>query len=166
MKKFHIVYKTTNLINGKIYIGFHSTNNINDGYIGSGKALKWAINKYGKENFSREILYYCADREAARLLESTIVDKKFLARNDTYNLVEGGTGVASQYGADNHRYGKPAINRKAVTAVHTDGTKLNCESIQELSEVIGIARGNIRNLINKKIVGKRGWKVFYTEDIV
>lgn len=88
MKKFHIVYKTTNLINGKIYIGIHSTNNINDGYIGSGKALKCDINKYGKENFSREILYYCADREAARLLESTIVDKKFLINNDTYNLVK------------------------------------------------------------------------------
>jgi len=50
----YIVYKTTNLINKKIYIGIHSTENINDGYLGSGTALKRAIAKHGKENFSEK----------------------------------------------------------------------------------------------------------------
>lgn len=55
---YHIVYLTTNLVNNKIYIGVHSTYDLNDDYLGSGFALKKAINKYGKEKFKREILFY------------------------------------------------------------------------------------------------------------
>ena len=56
MKRF--VYKTTNLLTGKIYIGQHSTKNIDDGYLGSGVYLKKAFKKYGKENFKCEIIAY------------------------------------------------------------------------------------------------------------
>ena len=52
-----IIYKTTNLINGKIYIGKDSNNNPD--YYGSGTALKKAISKYGKENFKKETLDSC-----------------------------------------------------------------------------------------------------------
>ena len=62
---FHIVYKTTNLINGKTYIGKHSTEDLDDGYLGSGKLLLKAVRKHGKENFSREILHTCSSEEEA-----------------------------------------------------------------------------------------------------
>lgn len=91
--KFHIIYKTTNLINGKIYVGLHSTDNINDGYLGSGWVLKSAIKKYGRENFKRDVLLVLSNREEAREVESLLVDKEFASRQGTYNLQEGGMGV-------------------------------------------------------------------------
>ena len=59
----YTVYKTTNLINNKIYIGQHITNNLDDGYLGSGKNLKHDIKKYGKENFTISVIEECDDSE-------------------------------------------------------------------------------------------------------
>jgi hypothetical protein len=58
-----IIYKITNLINGKVYIGKHETKNINDNYFGSGKLIRRAIKKYGISNFKKEILFQFSSRE-------------------------------------------------------------------------------------------------------
>jgi hypothetical protein len=92
-KKFNFVYKTKNLINGKIYIGVHSTNNLDDKYLGSGKILINAIKHYGKENFSKEVLRMFKTREEAYKFETEIVNSQFIKRDDTYNITEGGFGV-------------------------------------------------------------------------
>jgi hypothetical protein len=89
---YYIVYKTTNLINNKYYIGCHKCNNLNDGYVGSGKILKRAIDKYGIENFSREILHYCNNEEEMKEKEKEIVNEKFITDLNNYNLKIGGTG--------------------------------------------------------------------------
>lgn len=88
----HIIYKTENLINGKIYIGYHASENIEDSYIGSGKLLKKAISKYGLENFKKEILYVFPSREEALLKEAELVSLNFVKSNDNYNLKAGGEG--------------------------------------------------------------------------
>lgn len=87
----HFIYKTINLINGKYYIGAHSTCKENDNYLGSGKRLKRAIKKYGKQNFKREIVEYCDNIEELYLLEQNIIDKHINDKN-CYNMNKGGKG--------------------------------------------------------------------------
>lgn len=89
---YFTVYQTTNLINGKIYIGMHKTRNLDDDYLGSGKVLNQAIKKYGRKNFKREILFLFHTEEEMRQKEAEIVTLAFIARKDTYNLTCGGKG--------------------------------------------------------------------------
>jgi Putative endonuclease segE, GIY-YIG domain len=89
---FYYLYKTTNLVNGKIYIGKHKTKNPNDGYIGSGKLLKRAIVKYGRENFKFEILQWFDNEELLNVREKELVTEEFCLRKDNYNLCVGGRG--------------------------------------------------------------------------
>ena len=84
----YTVYKTTNKINGKYYIGKHKTDNLNDGYLGSGKLLKRAISKYGIENFTKEILHVFDNEQDMNLKEAELV----VVSEETYNLCEGGKG--------------------------------------------------------------------------
>lgn len=90
--KYHYLYKITNLLNNKIYIGIHSTNNLNDGYMGSSKILKNAIRKHGLQNFNKEILSFYESREDLREAEHEIVNAEFIKRKDTYNQNIGGNG--------------------------------------------------------------------------
>ena len=89
---FYTIYQTTNLTNGKIYIGYHSTEDLNDQYLGSGKILNQAIDRVGAENFKREILYVFPTREEALQKEREIVNEEFLQRDDVYNIKLGGEG--------------------------------------------------------------------------
>ena len=91
-KKHYLIYQTTNLVNNKIYIGKHITENIEDQYFGSGKNLKRAIEKYGLENFEFKILFELQNEEEMNLLEKCIVTQNFCDREDTYNINVGGDG--------------------------------------------------------------------------
>lgn len=90
MSTYFILYKTVNLINGKIYIGIHQTNDLDDGYLGSGKLLKAAIRKYGRENFRRDILNIVDSIDELESLEIEVVTEEFCSRDDTYNIMPGG----------------------------------------------------------------------------
>lgn len=89
---YYVIYKITNRVNGKIYIGCHITNNLNDGYMGSGKNIKQAIEKYGTENFEKEYILFCDDRKEMYEKESEIVNEKFVLNENTYNISVGGKG--------------------------------------------------------------------------
>jgi len=103
----HYIYKITNKINSKIYIGKHSTHNIDDEYMGSGKNIILAIEKYGIENFQKEILEFFDSAEAALLKESEIVNEEFLKREDVYNTALGGS-----WGSWHHVNTNPEIKEK------------------------------------------------------
>ena len=89
----HVIYKITNTLNNKIYIGAHSTEDINDSYMGSGIAIKKAQKKYGIEHFTKEILHVFDTREEMYEKEREIVDLEFINRPDTYNAGIGGKGA-------------------------------------------------------------------------
>ena len=89
---FYTIYKITNLQNNKIYIGKHQTNDLNDNYMGSGKYLLRAINKYGIDKFKKEVLFCFDNEEAMNNKEAELVNEEFCFRNDTYNLCDGGKG--------------------------------------------------------------------------
>jgi len=89
---YYLIYKITNNLNGKFYIGQHKTENINDGYMGSGLNIRRAIIKYGIENFTKEILYFCTDLLTMNMVEEMLVNEEFIAREDTYNIALGGRG--------------------------------------------------------------------------
>ena len=80
------------MINGKIYIGMHQTDNLNDSYMGSGKYLKNAQKLYGIENFKKEYLYIFNTLDEMKSKESEIVNDEFLERSDVYNIQVGGNG--------------------------------------------------------------------------
>jgi hypothetical protein len=91
-KRYHFIYKTTNLLSGKYYIGMHSTDNLEDGYMGSGKRLRYSLNKYGKENHKVEILEFFGSREELAEREKEIVNLNEIAKEDCINLKVGGEG--------------------------------------------------------------------------
>ena len=86
----YYIYKITNLRNGKVYIGMHRTKSLDDGYMGSGKLLKVAIKKYGKENFQKEILEIFDNEEDMILKEKELVTDEFVLSEDNYNIMPGG----------------------------------------------------------------------------
>ena len=89
---YHYIYKTTNLVNDKFYIGMHSTSNLEDGYIGSGKRLWYSIKKYGRENFKMEILEFLPDRNSLKEREREIVNSDLVKEELCMNLQIGGGG--------------------------------------------------------------------------
>ena len=91
-KKYHFIYKTTNILSGRYYIGMHSTDDLEDGYLGSGNRLRLAIRKHGKESFKREILEFCKTREDLKKREIEVVNLDEISNEECMNLCVGGEG--------------------------------------------------------------------------
>lgn len=86
----YTVYKITNKINGKFYIGVHKTDNPYDNYMGSGVAIKKAIAKYGKSSFDKEILLITESKDEAYNTERELTIN--YESTDSYNMRQGGVG--------------------------------------------------------------------------
>lgn len=88
----YYLYQVTNNLNGKIYVGVHKTEDLDDGYMGSGRVICAAIKKYGIDNFSKVILETFLTSEEMFKREKEVVTEEFLVRPDTYNIRRGGDG--------------------------------------------------------------------------
>lgn len=122
-KKFYLIYQITNIVNGKIYIGKHETNILDDNYFGSGKLLNKAKEKYGLENFVKTILFYCANREEMNLLECYVITPEFCKRTDVYNIMEGGHGGWNYINATNKLNGGNFTDHKKYASITGAGVK-------------------------------------------
>ena len=92
-RKYHYIYKITRAdAYGRYYIGMHSTDNLEDGYFGSGSLLSRSIKKHGKDKHVKEILEYLPTREALKLREKEIVNEECIADKWCMNLKLGGEG--------------------------------------------------------------------------
>lgn len=166
---YYTIYKVINMVDGKIYIGSHKTKNLDDGYKGSGKYLKRAIEKYGIENFTKEILFVFDNPESMYLKESELVNEDFLMTQNTYNLKVGGFGgfdyinqnsmnngrfLTSEkakeigikgYKATYEKYGKDWIKQKSIKA--NESMKIKYPN--------GTFYGKKHSLETKKIIGQK-----------
>lgn len=169
MKKYNYTYITTNLINGKQYVGDHSTNNLNDNYLGSGINIQRAIKKYGKENFERKILEKFETKEQAFDAQEKYINEHNTLVPIGYNISPlGGIGVSGCFTKETRKKISEALlghkvsleTRKKIgvkSKIYTLGHKVSPETRKKIGE------GNAISLKGKKqskeaIKNRTGWK--------
>ena len=147
---YYFVYKTTNIVNGKFYIGKHRCKDISkDNYLGSGATLKKAIRKYGKSSFVREILRVFETEDEALDYEAEIVTDELILNEMCYNETKGGRGSFHHINSDKTRINpmhKPEVVEKIREHYRVNGVS---DKHRESS------KSNIRKAISSNIGRKR-----------
>ena len=134
---YYTIYKTTNLINGKIYIGKHKTTNLDDMYIGSGKILKHAIKKHGINNFIKEYLFIFDNEEDMNNKELELVSEEFIKEDTNYNLKVGGEG------------GWDYVNTSGLRGVFGKHSESTCKQLSESTKRFLSIKENRENNLEK-----------------
>jgi hypothetical protein len=173
-KMRHIIYKITNTVNGKYYIGRHSTTDINDGYMGSGIGIKNAIRKYGRENFIKEILEETTTSVELWKLERQYVNEDVVKDEKSYNMSVGGKHYlqgltpeqlrkhqsnAGKLGAKSHR--KKLEQEGTLKEWHAKGGRKCIEKRYEKYNYKIITTEGETLIVNanvfKQVCSERGW---------
>lgn len=152
---YYFTYRILNNVNGKCYFGVHQTTNIDDGYLGSGRAIKNAIAKYGKENFTKEILQYFDDSVSMYAAEEVLVNEEVVNSPSTYNMRIGGNGGfdhindgSTQHLERSHRGSLRggATTRDKRVGIHADSyvSPYTKEHMRDLSSLAHTERAKIK----------------------
>lgn len=120
VSNIHYIYKTTCNVTKKWYVGMHSTNNLDDGYMGSGTILRHSIRKHGKTNHTKEILEYCDTRELLAKREREIVNQDLISDGFCMNLKEGGDGGGGFWSDKQMMNCSKAGNKAFIEKLKTD----------------------------------------------
>lgn len=135
----YCIYRITNLINGKTYIGQHKYKNLNDSYMGSGKHLKAAQKKYGIENFKKDILVFnIVEKSFIDLLEKEYIKFYRSIGKAEYNILDGGGGCTGFHHSEETKHKLSEVNK---------GKRFSDETRKKLSEA---QKGN-QNCKGKKL---------------
>lgn len=89
---FYTIYETTNVVSGKKYIGKHATEDPNDDYIGSGLVLRRAVQKWGRQNFVKKVLFVYDNELDMNAKEQELVNVDLVCNPMYYNAALGGQG--------------------------------------------------------------------------
>lgn len=121
-RKYHYIYKTTCLVTNRYYIGMHSTDNLKDGYKGSGTLLWHSMNKYGRDKHNTEILEFLDNRKDLKLREKEIVNEELINDKMCMNLRLGGVGGLSspEHALKFHRAGGKSTGRKNILKINSN----------------------------------------------
>ena len=142
-------------MNSKIYVGVHKTDCINDGYMGSGTLLMRAIDKYGVDNFVKEILFEASSSEEMFDKEKELVE---IGRH-TYNIKGGGYGgfdyINKLITSDERRKRGRAGGRKRRNHSMTDEIR-NKISIANKGEQSFLGKKHTKEAKIKMSLAKRG----------
>lgn len=130
---FYTVYKTTCKINNKVYIGVHKTEDPYDTYLGSGKLIQRAIEKYGVDSFNKEVLFIFDNEEDMFRKEKELVTEEFVESDQSYNCKPGGE-------ANWYYVNKNGLNQSSNQhLVLRDRLKANAEYAAEFSKTMSKA---------------------------
>jgi group I intron endonuclease len=140
-----VIYKTTNLLNGKFYIGKDEKNNPN--YLGSGLYLKRAVKKYGIESFKKEIIEICPTREELNIREKYWIET-LSATTTGYNIAEGGTGGKTT----------PVVHNKGKTYEELYGVE-KAKELKEKKRLATLGKKLTDDVKEKIREGNKGKKV-------
>lgn len=148
----NFVYLTTNLINGKQYVGSHY-GNITDNYLGSGIILIESISKYGKNNFKREILEITKSRKEAFDLEEYYIRKYNTLKPNGYNISP--TGGMNEWGGKHSNETKKKLSEKRIGK---DPWNKGKQGLQQHSDETKKKLSKLNSGKNNKMYGKTGNK--------
>lgn len=179
--RYHVLYKTTCIATGSYYVGIHSTNDLKDGYQGSGKILLASIRKYGRKNHYTEVMQMTTSREELLLLEKTVVNDQMLSDPRCMNLVVGGNTSGHEYdrnpesakmqAASLRVYFTDISNRqrlsKSVLQAYTRpevrahvAKKLTEEQVREIRQLYALTRATFAELGKKfNVSGSTIWMI-------
>jgi flagellar motility protein MotE (MotC chaperone) len=142
-KTINYLYKTTCLMTGRYYIGIHSTNNLEDGYMGSGKRLRRSIRKYGIDNHKKEILEFFDSRELLIEAEKKAITPDMITDINCMNIMSGGTGGFISVEQQKHRASCAGLK---FSKIRKNNPQIDKEYREKLSKTTkkGIKEGKIK----------------------
>lgn len=140
----HFTYKTTHVPTGRIYYGVHSTDDPDDGYLGSGYQLLLAIKKYGRQEFVREIIAFHPDAASAFAHEAELITYDLLESDQCFNIAPGGDGGLIRW------------DKTVYHFVHENGSEFH-GTRKDFRVISGMDAGNITRLVQGKITINKGW---------